>query len=61
MSAAAVFREFKLRIADYLIQCSSGKELIERGFKKDVILASQLDVSECAPVLIQDAYAQAEL
>ncbi len=60
MSAAAIFREIKPGIGDYLRQCSSGKELIERGFENDVILASQLNVSECAPVLINDAYVRAE-
>ena len=56
MSAAVIFREIKPRIGDYLRQCSSGKELIERGFVNDVILASQFNVSECAPVLVNDAY-----
>lgn len=54
--AVAAFRGVKPRIGDYLRQCSSGKELIERGFANDVILASQLNVSESASVLINDAY-----
>ncbi len=60
MSAAAIFRESKSRIGDYLRQCSSGKELAAQGFVNDVILAAQLNVSQCAPVLINDAYMQAE-
>lgn len=60
MSAATIFREIKPGIGGYLRQCTSGKELIERGFVNDVILASQLNVSECAPVLIDDAYMRVE-
>lgn len=60
MSAATIFREIRSGIGDYLRQCSSGKELIERGFVNDVVLASQLNVSQCAPVLIDDAYMRAE-
>ena len=60
LSAVAVFREIKSKIGDALRQCSSGKELIECGFASDVILASQLNVSACAPVLINDAYRQTE-
>jgi hypothetical protein len=43
-----------------LKQCSSGKELIERGFEEDVVLASALDVSGCAPTLVDGAYVRTE-
>jgi len=36
------------------------KELVERGFADDVMLAAQLDVSDRAPVLVNDAYVPAE-
>lgn len=39
-----------------LEQCSSGRELIERGFGEDVRLASMLNCSEVAPVLVDGAY-----
>lgn len=58
--AMAAFEAVESTIENALRQCGSGKELIERGFEKDVILASELDASECAPVLIQDAYTQAK-
>jgi 2-phosphosulfolactate phosphatase len=39
-----------------LKQCGSGRELIERGFEQDVEIASELDVSESAPTLVDGAY-----
>ncbi len=39
-----------------LWQCGSGKELIEQGFEEDVILASQFNVSNCVPTLVDRAY-----
>jgi 2-phosphosulfolactate phosphatase len=39
-----------------LIDCVSGRELFERGFPDDVRLASQLNVSRCAPRLVQGAF-----
>ncbi len=55
-SAAAAFREAKPRLGECLYQCSSGKELIELGFTKDVGLAAELNVSDCAPILNGEAY-----
>lgn len=37
-------------------QCSSGQELIERGFEQDVDLASEIDISDCVPTLVGGAY-----
>lgn len=39
-----------------LLQCSSGKELVERGYKEDVNLAAELNVSACVPTLQDGAY-----
>lgn len=41
-----------------LTQCSSGRELIGRGFAEDVALAAELNVSNCAPLLRDGAYQQ---
>jgi 2-phosphosulfolactate phosphatase len=57
--AAAAFLHTSARLLDTLLACSSGKELIERGFNEDVRLASQLNISNCAPVLINGAYTNA--
>lgn len=51
-SAVAAFQAARPALAERLRQCSSGKELIERGFAADVHLAAQLDASDCAPVLV---------
>ena len=34
----------------------SGVELCERGFQQDVEIAASLNVSACAPILLEDAY-----
>lgn len=39
-----------------LAECSSGRELIQRGFAADVELAAGLNCSNCVPVLRQGAY-----
>lgn len=55
-AAVALFREFKDNLATVLRSCSSGKELIERGFEKDVELAAALNASNCVPILKNNAY-----
>ncbi len=55
-AAEAAFRAVEPRLGDVLRQCGSGKELIAQGFANDVILASELNVSECVPTLIDSAY-----
>jgi len=40
---------------DMLKQCGSGIELIERRFEREVEIASELDISECAPTLVDGA------
>lgn len=39
--------------------CSSGRELMERGFESDVVLASDVDASEVVPLLDGDAFVDA--
>jgi 2-phosphosulfolactate phosphatase len=60
VSAVAAFQAAKPRLSEYLCQCSSGKELIERGFSEDVSLASRLNASECAPLLFDAVFVRAE-
>ena len=59
MTAVAAFEAAAPSLAAHMRQCSSGKELIERGFAADVDLAAQLDVSDCAPILLDGAYTAA--
>src|SRR5215470_2716838 len=59
--ALAAFRAVEAELDQALRQCSSGKELLEWGLAPDVMLAAQLNVSTCAPVLVNDAYRRAEV
>lgn len=54
--AQRAFEDAQATLESYLQQCSSGRELIERGFQDDVGLAAALDVSVCAPILRAGAY-----
>jgi 2-phosphosulfolactate phosphatase len=55
-AAATTFRGVQSDLAGLLESCSSGKELLARGFAKDVALASALNVSACVPVFRGGAY-----
>lgn len=55
-SAVAVYRGIQQDLEHIIKQCSSGKELIERGFEQDVELAAELNVSDCVPTLVDGAY-----
>jgi 2-phosphosulfolactate phosphatase len=55
-AARSVFLAVEKELANLLLQCGSGKELIERGYKEDVILAAQLNVSDCVPAFSGGAY-----
>jgi 2-phosphosulfolactate phosphatase len=61
MSAVTAFEGARARLEEFLQQCSSGKELIERGFGADVHLAAQLDVSDVVPVLRDNAFVRADI
>ncbi|MCB0686072.1 MAG: 2-phosphosulfolactate phosphatase [Saprospiraceae bacterium] len=50
-SGLSTFDRIKDTLFENLKKCSSGKELIERGFHEDIELASQLNVSDNVPIL----------
>jgi 2-phosphosulfolactate phosphatase len=54
-TAAATFEAVKDRLRELLQHCSSGRELIEKGVPLNVQLATELDVSDCVP-LLRDGY-----
>ncbi len=54
--AAAVFDAMKTNLDEVLMNCGSGQELIDRGFKSDVLLASDLNSSDNVPLLKGDYY-----
>lgn len=56
--AEATFLHFQADLLSYLQQCSSGKELIGKGFSIDVNLAAALNQSNAVPILADRAYQQ---
>ncbi len=58
-AAIAAFHQAAPQLLDLLMQCSSGKELIARGFPQDIELASQANISAAVPYLIEGAYQDA--
>jgi 2-phosphosulfolactate phosphatase len=57
-AAADVYRASLPNLASRVRQCSSGRELILRGFVQDVVLACELNVSHGIPILARNAYVQ---
>jgi 2-phosphosulfolactate phosphatase len=55
-AAVAAFRAAEPCLRQTLLDCSSGRELRERGFSDDVELAAELNASSSAPVLVDGAY-----
>ncbi|MBP5977348.1 2-phosphosulfolactate phosphatase [Brasilonema sp. CT11] len=55
-TAVVAFHAFKHNFLTYMKQCSSGKELIAKGFELDVELAAGFNVSDCVPLFNQNAY-----
>jgi 2-phosphosulfolactate phosphatase len=55
-AAATIFEGVQSDLAELLQSCSSGKELLTRGFVKDVALAAALNISACIPVFRDGAY-----
>jgi 2-phosphosulfolactate phosphatase len=54
--AVSAFDAFKKDLWGKLKKCSSGKELIARGFEFDVELAAAFNVSNCVPLFDENAY-----
>jgi 2-phosphosulfolactate phosphatase len=54
--AVAAFQSMKANLLTTFKKSSSGKELIARGFEKDVELAADINSSTCTPVLTNNAY-----
>jgi 2-phosphosulfolactate phosphatase len=54
--AIAAFDDAASSLLHRLLRCSSGRELVERGFERDVELAAELNVSRTVPVLKDEAF-----
>lgn len=55
-AAIAAFDAAAGNMVDVLKSCTSGRELIERGFESDVLLAAEMDCSQTIPLLKDEAY-----
>ena len=55
-TAVEAFASTRETLLEHIRGCVSGRELIDRGFESDVLLAAELDVSQCAPTLVGGAY-----
>ena len=55
-AAGSAFLAAERKLTNLMLRSGSGKELVERGFRDDVLLASQLNVSDCVPILQEGAY-----
>lgn len=58
-SSLSVFKNLSVNLKEEIENCSSGKELIEIGFEKDVELACEVNVSNTVPVLKNNFYINA--
>lgn len=54
--ALAAWHAVRNNLSAFLESCSSGRELIERGFADDVRIAAELNVSNSVPMLCDGAY-----
>lgn len=54
--AANIYQSLHNKETETLLNCVSGIELVERGYKEDVYLAADINVSDCVPVLKDNAY-----
>jgi 2-phosphosulfolactate phosphatase len=55
-AAMAAFESAQNTLRETLEACSSGRELVERGFGQDVELAAQLNVSAHVPKLEKKSF-----
>lgn len=58
-AAIAAFEAAREHPLDFLWECASGRELVERGFPGDVALAAELDSSTAVPRLQPDGFIDA--
>jgi 2-phosphosulfolactate phosphatase len=53
---AEAFQQAEGTLRQRLRECSSGRELSERGFAADIELAGEIGVSKCVPILIDGEF-----
>jgi 2-phosphosulfolactate phosphatase len=55
-TAIAAFERFQHGLYDALVRSTSGKELVERGFARDVEMAAEYAVSAAVPLMLGDRF-----
>lgn len=55
-AAMAAFQAAELDLRAHLFGCSSGRELVQKGFSVDVEIAAKYDVSRTVPILSKRAF-----
>lgn len=55
-AARGAFRQAERALSSRLMECSSGRELVDRGCATDVKIAAEVDVSSSVPVLTEAAF-----
>ena len=55
-AAALAFTALESKLTSVLRDCMSGRELVEAGYDKDIVVAAALDASEAVPALTEGAY-----
>jgi 2-phosphosulfolactate phosphatase len=55
-AARAAFLDAQAQLVQLLARCGSAVEHIEQGLAENVTLAAALDISNCAPLLVDGAY-----
>ena len=55
-AALGAYRAGERDLRDVLLSCSSGRELVGRGFESDVLMAAELDADDVVPVLSDGAF-----
>ncbi|MCB0713666.1 MAG: 2-phosphosulfolactate phosphatase [Ignavibacteriae bacterium] len=58
--AANLFESTRSNLEETLLNCSSGRELVDRGFREDVQIAAELNVSRNVPTLREGRYVRVE-
>ncbi|WP_421723095.1 2-phosphosulfolactate phosphatase [Bauldia sp.] len=58
--ARDTFTSARSHLADRLMEAVSGVELVQRGFARDVGIAAEMDVSSCAPLLLDTGFVAAK-
>jgi 2-phosphosulfolactate phosphatase len=55
-TALGAYRSVAGNLSAVLRECASGRELCEKGYQEDVLLAAELDVSQTVPIYREPAY-----